>query len=81
MSVNGRAPKLAVVVKVDEVFLHCAKAFRRSHLWNPDHFQDRTEMPSLVKIILDETSGASCNEDKMRKMDDDLESEYTRTLY
>lgn len=31
MAVNGRAPKLAIVVHISEVFLHCAKAFRRSN--------------------------------------------------
>jgi len=80
MSVNGRAPKLAIVVEVSEVFIHCAKALRRSHLWNPDHFQDRTEMPSLIKFILDETTGAPSDRE-MRKIDDDLEDEYKRTLY
>ncbi|WVT75320.1 pyridoxamine 5'-phosphate oxidase family protein [Sinorhizobium chiapasense] len=81
MIVNDRAPKLAIVVRVREVFMHCAKAFRRSHLWNPDHFQNRAEMPSLVKIILDETTGAPTDKDEMRKMDDDLEEDYRRTLY
>ncbi|CDM57299.1 pyridoxamine 5'-phosphate oxidase-related FMN-binding [Rhizobium favelukesii] len=38
-------------------------------------------MPSLVKIILDETTGAPSDEDEMRKIDDDLEVEYERTLY
>lgn len=81
MRVNDRAPKLAIVVEVSEVFMHCAKAFRRSHLWNPDHFQDRSQMPSIVKIILDQTTGAPSDEDAMRKIDDDLEDEYKRTLY
>lgn len=81
MRVNDRAPKLAIVVKVTEVFMHCAKAFRRSHLWSPDHFQDRKEMPSLVKIILDETTGAPSDQDEMRRMDDGLEEDYRRTLY
>ena len=81
MGVNDRLPKLAIVVKVSEVFLHCAKAFRRSHLWDPDHFQDRKEMPSLIKIILDQTSGAPSDDAEMRKMDDDLEADYKRTLY
>ena len=58
MAVNGRAPKLAIVVRVAEVFLHCAKAFRRSRLWDPEQFQDRRAMPSLLKIILDQTTGA-----------------------
>jgi PPOX class probable FMN-dependent enzyme len=81
MSVDGRAPKLAIVVKVSEVFMHCAKAFRRSQLWNPDHFQDRRDMPSLSKIILDQTTGAPSDNDEMRKIDDELEDEYKKTLY
>lgn len=81
MRVNDRLPKLAIVVKVREVFIHCAKAFRRSQLWNPAHFQDRREMPSLVKIILDQTTGAPSSDDEMRKLDDDLELDYRRTLY
>lgn len=80
ISVNGRAPKLAIVVAVDEVFIHCAKAFRRSRLWNPESFQNRAEMPSLIKIILDETEGAP-GDDEMRKIDNDLENEYVRTMY
>jgi hypothetical protein len=63
MSVNGRLPKLAIVVRVSEVFMHCAKAFRRSRLWDPEQFQDRSEMPSLSKIILDQTTGAPAAED------------------
>ena len=81
MSVDGRVPKLAIVVRVSEVFIHCAKAFRRSHLWNPDHFQDRGEMPSLMKIILDQSTGAPSDDDEMRKLDDGLEDDYKKTLY
>lgn len=81
MSVNGRSPKLAIVIKVGEAFLHCAKAFRRSHLWSPDHFQDRAEMPSLMKILMDQTSSIPDNADEMRKMDEGLEVEYTKTMY
>ncbi len=81
MQVNDRRPKLAIVVRVSEVFLHCAKAFRRSHLWDPEHFQDRRDMPSLSKIILDQTTGAPEDADAMRKIDEDLEVEYKKTLY
>src|SRR5688500_11197672 len=78
MSVNDRVPKLAIVVTVSEVFMHCAKAFRRSRLWDPAHFQDRRDMPSLSKIILDQTTGAP-DGDEMRRIDEDLEEEYGRT--
>lgn len=81
MSVNGRPAKLALVVTVQQVFMHCAKAFRRAELWNPEHFQERATMPSLMKIILDETTGAPADETEMRKLDDNLEEAYRRTLY
>lgn len=81
MRVNERIPKLAIIVKVSEVFMHCAKAFRRSQLWNPDYFQKRNEMPSLSKIILDQTTGAPSDGDEMRRIDAELEEEYKKTLY
>jgi PPOX class probable FMN-dependent enzyme len=80
MRVNDRVPTLAIVVEVREVFMHCAKAFRRSHLWDASHHQDRRQMPSLIKIILDETTGAPAPEE-MQKIDAGLEEDYKRTLY
>ena len=81
MRVNDRLPNLAIVVKVAEAFLHCAKAFRRSRLWNPENFQDRAAMPSLMKILLDQTSGAAPEGEAMQKIDADLEDEYKQTMY
>ncbi len=81
MAVAGRAPKLAIVVTISEVFLHCAKAFRRSRLWSAEHFQDRSEMPSLIKMILDDTTGAPTDKDEMQRMDDGLEEDYRRSMY
>ncbi len=80
MSVNDRSPRLAIVVKVSEVFLkisevfpHCAKTFRRSRLWDPDHFQDRSEMPSPMKVLMDQTTGIPDKADQMLEMDQGLE--------
>ncbi|WP_299813263.1 pyridoxamine 5'-phosphate oxidase family protein [uncultured Roseibium sp.] len=81
MSVQDRLPKLAIVVEVKEVFLHCAKAFRRSQLWDPKQFQDRSELPSLARIILDQTTGAPDDDHEMRRIEDNLETDYKRTLY
>ncbi|MCD2175870.1 pyridoxamine 5'-phosphate oxidase family protein [Rhizobium sp. C4] len=81
MAVNDRLPRLAIVVKVREVFLHCAKAFRRSHLWSPEHFQDRSAMPSLSKIILDQTTGAPESDEDMLEIDKGLEAAYQTSMY
>ncbi|PDT00186.1 pyridoxamine 5'-phosphate oxidase [Rhizobium chutanense] len=80
MTVNSRVPTLAIVVQVREVFLHCAKALRRSHIWDSTHHQDRRQMPSLIKMILDETTGAP-GEEEMQKIDAGLEEDYKKTMY
>ncbi len=33
MAVNGKTPLLGIGVEVEECYIHCAKAFRRSGLW------------------------------------------------
>ncbi|MCE4554119.1 pyridoxamine 5'-phosphate oxidase family protein [Pelomonas cellulosilytica] len=80
LAVQSRTPKLAIIVKVSEVFLHCAKALRRSQLWHADHRQPRAAMPSLVKMILDDTTGAP-DAQEMQRLDDALEDAYRKTLY
>lgn len=81
MAVKERMPLTAIVVSIDEVFLHCAKAFRRSKLWDPSQHQDRSEMPSLINIILDQTTGAPNDPDEMKKLDAGLEDSYQKTMY
>lgn len=39
MVVKGHRPPLAIVVDIDTVYHHCAKAFMRSDLWNPDSWR------------------------------------------
>ncbi|WP_224701609.1 pyridoxamine 5'-phosphate oxidase family protein [Devosia aquimaris] len=81
LSVDGRLPRLAIIVEVREVFMHCAKAFRRSRLWDPAYRQDRASMPSLSKIILDQTTGAPEDAAAMQDIDAALEVEYGKTMY
>ena len=81
MVVNDRMPTVAIVVTVEEVFIHCAKAFRRSKLWDPSQRQNRSDMPSLLKIIMDQTTGAPIDPEEMKKIDAGLEDEYQKTMY
>jgi PPOX class probable FMN-dependent enzyme len=43
--VKGHRPLLAVVVDIDTVFHHCAKAFLRSQLWDPDSWDPELRVP------------------------------------
>ncbi|MCG6902977.1 MAG: pyridoxamine 5'-phosphate oxidase family protein [Rhodobacter sp.] len=81
MAVQDRVPTIAIAVHVEEVFIHCAKAFRRAKLWDPGQLQDRSEMPSLIRIVLDQTTGAPDDPEALKKIDADLEAGYRRTMY
>ena len=80
-TVQGKAPKAGIVVAIDEVFLHCAKALKRSKLWHDDYRQDRGQMPSLARIILDQTSDSGVDEALAVKKDQDVEEAYRKDLY
>jgi len=50
MVVKGHRPILAVVVDVEEVFFHCAKAFLRSGLWRPETWDPEAVVPRRAVI-------------------------------
>ncbi|MEZ5297274.1 MAG: pyridoxamine 5'-phosphate oxidase family protein [Ilumatobacteraceae bacterium] len=45
-----RTPKMAIVVETAEVYGHCAKAFRRGHVWHPDEWGQFAEAPDLATM-------------------------------
>ncbi len=49
MVVAGHRPVLALVVEVEQIFHHCAKAFLRSTLWDPDSW-DAGDLPTRAVI-------------------------------
>ena len=52
LTVNGKDPKLVLVVTVEEAFMHCPKCMIRSRLWSPEHWPDRSNVPSLAEAIV-----------------------------
>jgi uncharacterized protein len=46
----GKPPRVALVVRADEVFAHCPKAFVRSHLWDPASWPAAQEQPSPAEL-------------------------------
>ena len=45
MIVKGHRPVLAIVVEIEELFHHCAKAFMRSSLWDPSSWDPEVQVP------------------------------------
>lgn len=50
-AVNGKTPRLGILVTVREAYTQCAKALIRSDLWNPENHVDRAELPSNGEIL------------------------------
>lgn len=50
MVVDGHRPVLALVVEVEEVFFHCAKAFLRSRLWRPETWAPEARVPRRAVV-------------------------------
>ena len=71
MAIRGKAPKVGILVEVHEAFLHCAKAFVRSKLWDVEGQIDRATLPSYVEMLLDHVNGLTNEEnDKQTKIMD-----------
>lgn len=50
-ALDGRPPKTAVVVRVDECYIHCGAALRRSDLWNPDSWPVPSARPPIGAVL------------------------------
>ncbi len=81
-TVNNRPPKVMIRVAVEEAFLHCAKALKRSRLWDPSVQQDRKQMPSLARMILEQTAHNQCKDEEfLKEADEFIEQDYKENLY
>ena len=74
---GGKPPRVAIGVEVEEAFLHCAKAFRRSGLWRPDDWPDRTGMASAAQIWRDHMALDMTTQDVQDFVDDDYANNLT----
>ncbi|MCF6137793.1 pyridoxamine 5'-phosphate oxidase family protein [Pseudalkalibacillus berkeleyi] len=78
MQVNGKAPILGTIVKVDECFIHCAKAFKRSKLWDSKTWLDQAERPNPAKMLHAHVNLPGLSEEKIAA---ELQESYRNRLY
>ncbi|SIN30866.1 pyridoxamine 5'-phosphate oxidase family protein [Micromonospora cremea] len=76
MVVKGHRPVLAVVVEIEQIFYHCAKAFLRSALWQPETWQPEV-LPSRARLVKEVEAPTENLEDLERHYG----PEYVRTIY
>ncbi len=77
LEAQGKAPRSALKVTVREVYMHCGKSIIRSDLWGESNKIDRSEFPTLGKILADQVAGR----DEAEKLDEYLEHSYKENLY
>lgn len=46
-----RRPTTAIVIRTDEVFMHCAKAFRRGRVWDQSSWDELADAPDGLDIL------------------------------
>ena len=49
-----RTPALVIRLTVESVYLHCAKAFMRSQLWDTSRHTARSQLPSMAEMMRDQ---------------------------
>ncbi len=76
--VQGKTPLLAVGVEVEECFLHCAKAFRRSRLWAHQQWLGPDALPTLACVLFDQIKPEGVT---LQDYERDIEEGYAKRLY
>ncbi|WP_242144651.1 MULTISPECIES: pyridoxamine 5'-phosphate oxidase family protein [unclassified Bacillus cereus group] len=77
MKANGRTPLLGIVVEVEECYVHCAKAFIRSKMWDTESWLEKKELPSAAKMLKEHAKVKASEEEVAYS----LEESYTKRLY
>ncbi|MFA1550551.1 pyridoxamine 5'-phosphate oxidase family protein [Actinomadura chokoriensis] len=77
MIVKGHRPALALIVEIEQIFFHCAKALMRSKLWKPETWTPEA-LPSWAQIVKD----VQYTEENLEQLEEYYsEGNYSRKLY
>ena len=63
LAAQGKVPRSALEVTVEEVMFQCSKALRRSRLWDDDYRIERSVLPTLGQMITDQVADGSSAEE------------------
>jgi PPOX class probable FMN-dependent enzyme len=75
--VNGNHPRSALIIEVEEAFLHCGKALIRSRLWHDDYKIERSELPSYGRMMKEQIE--IC--DSVEEIEASIADAYRNRLY
>ncbi|HEY4459387.1 MAG TPA: pyridoxamine 5'-phosphate oxidase family protein [Pseudonocardiaceae bacterium] len=77
LTVRGKRPQLALVLQVEDLYLHCAKAMLRSSLWDPSTWPERADIPTMGRMLKDQLALAA----SVSELDAHLDESSATKLY
>ena len=81
LEVQGKRPKVAIGVEIEECFRHCAKAFKRSGLWDRDRWPDVASLPSMAKMLWEQIDAKPATHCSAEEYERDMEDRLRKGLY
>lgn len=78
MAVNGKVPSLGIGVQVEECYIHCAKAFKRSKLWHSETWLSKERLPYPPQILADHVNLPDVTGESIETA---LQESYSKRLY
>jgi PPOX class probable FMN-dependent enzyme len=76
LSARGQPALVAIRVRVEQCFFHCAKAFKRSRLWQQDSWPERQKV-SFGKLLAAKVGGG---DSMAERIDAAIEEDYRKNL-
>ncbi|NIQ97687.1 MAG: pyridoxamine 5'-phosphate oxidase family protein, partial [Desulfuromonadales bacterium] len=78
--VSGKLPTTAIVVHVEEAYLHCPKALIRAELWDRASRFESGGFPTMTKMLSDQ-HGENLEGDALEQAEREYRSRIEKTLY
>jgi PPOX class probable FMN-dependent enzyme len=75
---HGKLPAVGIGVEVEECFIHCAKAFKRAHLWDPAFWPGKDVLPRASVILAEHAKKLKLTEEQVSIA---LQNSYENRLY
>ena len=76
MQIQGKTPKLATVVEIDEVYVHCSRSFLRAGLWKTETWPDPDTIPTISAMGAEQKGWEPPDESQGKRQE-----EYRKVLY
>lgn len=77
LAARGKSAVVAIRLEVEECFFHCAKAFKRSKLWQPDQWPAERFRISFGEILAPAVGGGAA---EAKEIDELVEQDYREAL-